>query len=90
MEATLKHDGATPEGDVIARLRVDVHDRLIADKGIGTVVAAAELHGINRTQLFDYRSGRKSPHLTIAMRMAADLGVSVEELFELRPEATGV
>lgn len=73
---------------MIARLRVDVYDRRLAKKGVRTVAAAAELHGINRTQLFDYRSGRKAPHLTIAMKMAADLGTTVDVLFELRPEAT--
>jgi hypothetical protein len=85
MEATLKHDGATPEGDVVARLRVEAYDRFAAAKGATTVVAAAELHGINRTLLFDYRSGRKGLHLSTAMKMAADLGVAVEEIFELRP-----
>jgi DNA-binding XRE family transcriptional regulator len=84
MEATLKHDGAAPEGDAIARLRVDVYDIRLERLGIRTVAAAAELHGINRTQLFDYRSGRKAPHLTIAMKMAADLGTTVDVLFELR------
>jgi len=84
MEATLKNDAALPEGDRVARLRVDEYDVLLARKGIRTVVAAAELHGIHRATLFDYRSGAASPNLTTAMRMAADLDTTVEELFELQ------
>lgn len=85
MEATLNNDAPSPDGEVaIARLRVDEYDQLAAAKGATTVVAAAELHGINRTMLFDYRSGRKSPQLSTAMKMAADLGTTVEEIFELR------
>jgi transcriptional regulator with XRE-family HTH domain len=85
MEATLNSDAPSQQDDVVARLRVDEYDRLAAAKGVTTVVAAAELHSLNRSLLFDYRSGRKSPHLSTAMKMAADLGVTVEALFELRP-----
>jgi DNA-binding XRE family transcriptional regulator len=86
MEATLKSDAASSTDDgTTARLRVDVYDRLIAARNITTLVAAAEMHGLNRTQLFDYRAGRKSPNLSTAMRMAADLGAKIEDLFELRP-----
>jgi DNA-binding XRE family transcriptional regulator len=88
MDATLKSDTPSQVSDsVIARLRVDVHERLAAAHGATTVVAAAELHGMGRTVLFDYRSGRKTPHLSTAMKMAADLDTTVEKLFELRRPA---
>ncbi len=84
MEATQKSDGTSPRGDVIARLRVDAYDRLAAKKGANSVVAAAGLHNMPRTVLFEYRAGRRTPRLDVAMRMANDLGVRVEEIFELR------
>lgn len=84
MEATIKSDAPLPEGDAVARLKVDEYDWFAAKKGVKTVVAAAELHGIHRATLFDYRSGTKSPHLSTAMKMAADLGVTIEAIFELR------
>lgn len=71
------------------RLRIDVYDRLAARKGAKTVVAAAGLHGMGRTQLFDYRSGRKTPNLTTAMQMADDLGTTVDKIFELRRRNAG-
>jgi hypothetical protein len=87
MPATTKRDLKSPAGDVIARLRVPEYDRLTASKGVKSVAAAAELHGFARTRLFDYRAGRKTPRLDVAMRMAKDLGVRVEEIFELRQAA---
>lgn len=85
MEATLNNDAPSSGGDAVtARLRVDVYDRLALAKGIRSVVAGAALHGIHRATLFDYRSGKKSPHLPTAMQMAADLETTVEELFELQ------
>jgi hypothetical protein len=85
MEATLKDDASSPQGDAVVRLRVDVYDRILAARGITTVVAAAELHRINRAQLFDYRSGRAIPLLSTAMKMADDLDTTVDMLFEHRP-----
>jgi hypothetical protein len=87
MEATQKSDATSPTGDVIARLRVDEYDRLAAAKGAKSVVAAAGLHNMPRTVLFEYRAGRRTPRLDVAMRMAADLGVPVEKIFELRRAA---
>lgn len=69
---------------MVAKLRIEEYDRLAAKKGASTVTAAAELHGFGPTRLFDYRAGRKTPRLEVAMRMAADLGTTVEKLFELR------
>lgn len=91
MEATVKTNAALDASDgPIVRLRVAVYDRLAAAKGIKTVVAAAKLHGLNRTTLFEYRSGKGSPNLSTAMKIAADLDTTVDELFELRPEPTDV
>jgi DNA-binding XRE family transcriptional regulator len=84
MQPTEKGDAESPRGDVIVRLRVDEYDRLAAHQGARTVVAAASLHGMGRTVLFDYRSGRKTPNLTTAMKMADDLGTTVERIFEMR------
>ncbi len=84
MPATTKRDTKSPTGDVIARLRVPEYDRLARSKGVTSVAAAAQLHGSARTRLFDYRAGRKTPRVDVAMRMASDLGVRVEDIFELR------
>lgn len=77
---------ATVSGDAPAagsvRLRVDVYDALAAAKGYQTVEAKAEWHGIDRTTLFDLRGGKTTPRLDTAMRMAADLGVAVEVIWE--------
>ena len=83
MQPTQKSDGASPKDDAKARLRTEVYDVLAAKKGARTVVAAAGLHGMARTVLFDYRSGRRTPHLATAMQMASDLGTTVEKIFVL-------
>lgn len=87
MEATQKSDATSSKGDAVARLRVDRYDTHAAAKGARSVTAAAGLHNMPRTMLCEYRAGRRTPRLDIAMRMAADLGVSVEEIFELRRAA---
>lgn len=87
MQATEKDDGESLKGDVIVRLRVEEYDRLAAQKGATTVVAAAALHGMGRTVLFDYRSGRKTPNLTTAMKMADDLDTTIERIFEMHRDA---
>lgn len=84
MEATPKEDAATHEGDATVRLRLEVYDALVETKGASTVVAQAALHGVGRQHMFDIRAGRKLPSIKLAMRMAADLGTSVEALFERR------
>jgi len=88
MTATQNSDAEPRRGDVVVRLRVAEYDRLAKARGATTVVAAAALHELPRTTLFDYRSGRKTPHLPTAMRMANDLGVPVEAIFELRRPGT--
>ena len=88
MPPTRKRDSESPWKDgAVARLRIEEYDRLAAQKGASTVTAAAVLHGFGASRLFDYRAGRKSPRLEVAMKMAADLGTTVEKLFELRRAA---
>ncbi|WP_146603947.1 hypothetical protein [Micromonospora deserti] len=83
MEATQKGDASTARSDAKVRLRVGVYDALAAERaGVTTVVAQAKLHGINRQHMFRIRSGKWQPSLTVAMRMAADLGTTVDALFE--------
>lgn len=64
------------------RLRVAVYDALAEAKGYPTVESQATWHGLNRATLFDLRAGRTVARLDTAMRMAADLGVAVEVIWE--------
>lgn len=81
MEATQNSDASPAENDVKVRLRVEVYDALAAKRGVKTVVAQAKLHGVGRQHMFRIRAGNR-PSLSVAMRMAADLGTTVEALFE--------
>ncbi|MEU0081404.1 helix-turn-helix transcriptional regulator [Micromonospora tulbaghiae] len=80
METTPKPDGESPKSDV-ARLRVEVYDALAKEKGLTTRELQAARHGIGRPHLSQLRSGRKGAGLALALRMAADLGTTVEALF---------
>lgn len=82
MEVTQNSDAPPVESDAKVRLRVEVYDALAARRGAKTVVAQAKLHEIGRQHMFDIRSGRGRPSLPLAMRMAADVGTTVEALFE--------
>lgn len=85
MQATQKSDAQTPPGDgPDIRLRLEVYDALALTKGAKTVVAQAEMHGVHRATLFRIRNGERLPSLELAIRMATDLGTSVEALFERR------
>lgn len=64
------------------RLRVEVYDALAKQRGVTSVVDQARLHRIGRQHMFDLRAGRAQPSLPLAMRMAADLGTTVEALWE--------
>lgn len=64
------------------RLRVEVYDALAAAKGYRKVEHQAAWHGVHRSTLFRLRAGEGVPSLDLAMRMATDLGTSVEALFE--------
>lgn len=85
MQATQKSDGTSIRDDADVRLRIEVYDALAAARGATTVVAQAKLHGVHRATLFRIRSGERLPSLELAMRMAADLGTTVEALFEQVP-----
>lgn len=75
-----KSDAESPKSDGI-RLRVEVYDALAAQKGLTKITDQAKRHGIGRTHMSLLRSGRKTAGLELAMRMAADLGTTVEALF---------
>lgn len=64
------------------RLRVEVYDALAVPKGLDTVARQAERHGISRPHMYEIRAGRKGAGLGLAMKMAQDLGTTVETLFQ--------
>lgn len=78
---TSDHEAAL-KSDAMVRLRLEIHDSLAARKGAHNVAAQAALHGIHRSTMFRIRSGERMASLELAMRMAAQLGVPVEVLFE--------
>lgn len=82
MEATQNSDASPAQSDVKVRLRLEVYDALATKRGITTVIAQSKLHKIGRQHMFRIRSGRWQPSLPVAMRMAADLGTTVDALFE--------
>lgn len=82
MQATQNGDASSFQSDAKVRLRLEVYDALAAQKEIKTVVAQAKLHGIGRQHMFEIRSGRRLPSLSLAMRMATDMGTTVDALFE--------
>lgn len=82
MQATHKRDASTPQSDAKIRLRLEVYDALAAKQNVRRVVAQARLHGIGRQHMFNIRSGRHLPSLPLAMRMASDMGTTVDALFE--------
>jgi DNA-binding XRE family transcriptional regulator len=85
MEATQKSDASAPGSDgADIRIRLEVYDALAQAKGAKTVVAQAEMHGVHRATLFRIRNGERLPSLELAIRMASDLGTTVEALFERR------
>lgn len=71
----------TQQSDAV-KLRVNVYDALATAKGYKTVESQAEWHGVHRSTMFRLREGRGDTSLSLAMRMAADLGTQVEVLFE--------
>lgn len=82
MPATPNSDGAAPKDDADIRLRLEVYDALAKSKGADTIVAQAALHGVGRQHMSEIRGHKKRPSLRLAIRMAADLGTTVEALFE--------
>lgn len=82
MEATQKRDASAARNGARVRLRMEVYDALAAKRDVTTPVDQAELHGISRSQMYRIRSGEWQPSLPLAMRMAGDLGTTVDALFE--------
>lgn len=82
MQATQKGDAPPLHTDARVRLRLEVYDALAAKRGVSAVVAQARLHGVGRQHMFEIRAGRSLPSLPLAMRMAADMGTTVDALFE--------
>ena len=82
MQATQNDDAPAVQSDAKVRLRLEVYEALAARRGVKAVVAQAKLHGIGRQHMFDIRAGRSLPSLPLALRMASDMGTSVEALFE--------
>lgn len=83
MEPTDLKDAPAQTSDARVRLRVDVYDALAAAKGKRSVAAQARWHEVGRSTLFRLRAG-EMPSMDTAMRMAADLGVAVEVIWERR------
>jgi DNA-binding XRE family transcriptional regulator len=74
---------ASHNGGTTAILRTEVFDRLTSAKGVTQEGHRARLIGVNRNSLLRMRKRQFAPRLSVAMRMAALLGTTVDELFEL-------
>ncbi|MEU5549236.1 helix-turn-helix transcriptional regulator [Micromonospora sp. NPDC047793] len=64
------------------RLRTDVFDTL-AGRLADTEQGRADALDLDRATLWRIRTGRVTPTLDVAMRMASLLGTTVDELFEV-------
>ncbi len=69
------------------RIREEVYDALIATRHatLTTRAAQARLHGLDRAHFSRIVSGERVPTLRTAMRIAADLGTTVDALFVREP-----
>ena len=70
--------------DGSVRLRTAVYDLLVRAKGHKSVVSQARLHGLSRSSMFRLRGGGE-PSAEVCLRMAADLVVAVEVIWERLP-----
>lgn len=70
------------ESEPGTRLRVEVYDALAASRSLETVPQQAERHGISRAHMYRIRAGHRVAGLGLAMKIAEDLGTTVETLFE--------
>ncbi len=82
MRTTTAGDAWSPVDVSGVKLRLDVYDRLAAKHGAHTVSEQAALHGVHRSYMYRLRAGDRGVGLDLAMQMAADLGTTVEDLFE--------
>ncbi len=62
-------------------MRLDVFDRHAAKLGATTDAARAELIGVDRITMWRYRTGRLTPSLDRAMKIADVLGCDLRDLF---------
>lgn len=81
--AVMPADATKPEANATVRLRVQVFDALTASQGAHTEMDRAHLIGIHLTTMYRIKLGQMTPRLDLAMRIADQLGVRVEDLFEL-------
>lgn len=79
MEPTPNPDGMSPKADAV-RLRVEVYEALAKAKGLDSRAKQAARHGISAAHMSLIYNGHKGMGLALALRMAADLGTSVEAL----------
>jgi len=84
MKATDLQDASSQSTVDSVRLRTEVYDALAAAKGYKTAESQAIWHRTARSNWFRIRAGGP-PRLTTAMRVAADLGVAVEVIWERTP-----
>lgn len=68
--------------DGTVRLRTHLYCAIAASRGYPTAVSQARLHGIGRSTMYRLLGGG-APGAVVAMRMADDLGVPVEQIWEL-------
>jgi DNA-binding XRE family transcriptional regulator len=66
------------------RLRTEIFDQRMADRGHPTIVASADALGVSRWAVGDLRDG-KGTTLDLAMHIARFLDAAVEDLFEPVP-----
>jgi DNA-binding XRE family transcriptional regulator len=74
----------TPSGvtdDAKVRLRRDVYEALVAERGAVSVAEQVDLIGLPRKTLYRIRRG-DAPSLASAMKIADALGVPMSALFE--------
>jgi DNA-binding XRE family transcriptional regulator len=62
-------------------LRTEVLDPLMAAKGAKSKAEHARRFGINRTDYWHIRKGRKTPSVEVALAMAREADTTVEVLF---------
>ncbi len=84
MGSTDLKDAPSRIADDSVRLRVHVYDAIAHAKGYRTVVSQSIWHGMARSNWFRIRAGG-SVRLATAMRVATNLGVSVEVVWERVP-----
>ena len=75
-------DTPTTEADTTYRLKVAAYDLIAKGKGRATRQAQADWHGISRSSLYRLLDG-SNPSVKTALRMARDLGVSLETIWEV-------